>query len=185
MDTTGGAGRWRLSKREQLIVAITAFVLAGALLYQIPYLFFQKYTNTLKTNIETANREILALSVQIADMKARETEIRAGSKMGIAGWDLIDQKGVVLFLEGLSAEAKRKGVNLLSVRPSQEIEKEKYKEISMNLDLKGRYRDLAQYFKQLENLAQIVNIRKIRVEACPDSSVACATQLEAVTYMAK
>jgi Tfp pilus assembly protein PilO len=55
----------------------------------------------------------------------------------------------------------------------------------MNLDLKGRYRELASYFKHLENLSRIVNIRKIRVEACPDTSSACATQLEAVTYMAK
>ncbi len=184
-DAAADAGRWKLSKREHVIVTITAFVLAGALLYQVPYLLLEKYANTLKTNIETANKEILALSVQIADMKAREAEIKAGAKMGIAGWDLVDQKGVVLFLEGISAEAKREGINLLSVHPAQEIDKEKYKEVSMNLDLKGRYRDLAQYFKQLENLSQIVNIRKIRVEACPDSSSACATQLEAVTYMAK
>jgi Tfp pilus assembly protein PilO len=55
----------------------------------------------------------------------------------------------------------------------------------MNLDLKGRYREMAEYFKHLENLSRIVNIRKFRVEACPDSASACATHLEAVTYMTK
>lgn len=185
MDMPSGAGRRKLSKREQFFVLITVLALAGALLYQFPYLALVKYANDLKATISTTDKEILALAVQIADMKAREADIKAGIKSGIAGWDLVDQKGVVLFLEGISTEARREGVSLLAVHPSQEVDKEKYKEVSMNLDLKGRYRDLAAYFKHLENLSQIVNIRKVRVEACPDSSSACATQLEAVTYMAK
>jgi Tfp pilus assembly protein PilO len=76
-------------------------------------------------------------------------------------------------------------VSLISVHPTQEIDKDKYKELSMNLDLKGRYRELAEYFRHLENLSRVVNIRRIRVEACPDASSVCATQLEAVTYMEK
>lgn len=185
MNMPSGAGRRKITKRERVIILVTMLVLAGALLYQLPYLALVKYADTLKTTISTTDKEILALAVQIADMKAREADIKAGMKSGIAGWDLVDQKGIVLFLEGVSAEAKREGVSLLAVHPSQAVDKEKYKEVSMNLDLKGRYRDLAAYFKHLEDLSQIVNIRKIRVEACPDSSSACATQLEAVTYMAK
>jgi Tfp pilus assembly protein PilO len=178
-------GRRKLTKREQAIISITALALAGALLYQFPYLLLVKSTNNLRTSIETMDKNIVSLSVQIADIKAREADIKAGAKSGLAGWDLTDQKGAVLILEGISAEAKREGVSLLAVHPSQEVDKDKYKEVTMNLDLKGRYRDLAAYFKHLENLSQIVNIRKVRVEACPDSSSACATKLEAVTYMAK
>lgn len=175
----------KFTKRERIVLLVTLFVLAGALLYQFPYLFLIQYVNAQKIKVEAMDKEILAAAVQIADMKAREAELKEGMKNGIAGWDLVDQKGVVLVLEGISTEARRDGVNLLAVHPSQEVDKEKYKEVSMNLDLKGRYRDLAEYFKHLENLSQIVNIRKIRVEACPDASSACATQLEAVTYMAK
>jgi Tfp pilus assembly protein PilO len=178
-------GRRKLSKREQVIVFVTTLVVVGALLYQFPYLLLVKATNTLKTTVETTDKDVVALSVQIADLKAREADIRAGAKSGIAGWNLTDPKGVVMVLEGISAEAKRENVSLVAVHPSQELDKDKYKEVSMNLDLKGRYRDLAEYFKHLENLTQIVNIRKVRVEACPDSSSACATQLEAVTYLEK
>ena len=185
MDTTAGSGRRKLTKRERLIMFITALMLSGALLYHYPYTFLAKYADATKININNTDKEILVLAVQLADMKAREADIKAGVQKGLAGWDLVDQKGVVLFLEGISSEARREGVSLIAVHPSQEVDKEKYKEISMNLDLKGKYRDLAAYFKHLENLSQIVNIRKIRVEACPDSSSACATQLEAVTYMAK
>lgn len=187
-DRVNGAahsGRRKLSQREKFIVFVTALVVGSAVLYQVPYLYLVKTTNGLKEKVTSLDKDILGLQVQSVDMKARAADIKAGAKVGIAGWDLVDQKGVVLVLEGISNEAKRDNVNLVAVHPSQEVDKEKYKEVSMNLDLKGRYRDLAAYFKHLENLSQIVNIRKVRVEACPDSSSACATQLEAVTYITK
>ena len=175
----------KLSNRERLIVFLTVLALANALVYQFPYLLLKRSVNALSVKATSAEQDVRSLSVQIADLKAHGEEIKAGLKNGIAGWDLVDRRGVVLFLDDVSSEARRQGVNLIAVHPTQEIDKEKYREISLNLDLKGRYRELAEYFKHLENLSRIVNIRRIRVEACPDSSSACATQLEAVTYMAK
>jgi Tfp pilus assembly protein PilO len=175
----------KLSLRERIILVLALVTVMSWLLYQFPYLYLVKQTNAVRTTIEATERDILGVAVQIADLKAREADIKAGRRSGIAGWDLVDQKGVLMVLEDVSSEARRQGVSLVAVHPSQEVDKEKYKEVTMNLDLKGRYRELAAYFQHLESLSQIVNIRKIRVEACPDSSSACATQLEAVTYMAK
>jgi Tfp pilus assembly protein PilO len=174
-----------LTKREGIIVFLTVLAIVGALVYRFPYLSLKKSVNALAANVVATERNIRALSVQIADIKAHEEELKAGLKTGVAGWELVDQRGALLFLDDVSSEARRQGVSLIAVHPSQEIDKEKYKEVSMNLDLKGRYRELAEYFRHLENLSRIVSIRKIRVEACPDSSSACATQLEAVTYMSK
>jgi Tfp pilus assembly protein PilO len=174
-----------LTNRERGILLVTLLVLAGALLYQFPYRSFTKSVADLSAQIASGEQDIRSLSLQYADLKAHEAEIKAGLKGGVAGWDLVDQRGVILFLDDVSSEARRQGVSLIAVHPTQELDKESYKEVSMNLDLKGRYRELAAYFKHLENLSRIVNIRKIRVEACPDSSSACATQLEAVTYLAK
>jgi Tfp pilus assembly protein PilO len=174
-----------LTKRERAIVYLTALTLAGALLYQVPYSFLTRSVDALRAKTAAAEQDVLSLSLQIADIKAHEAELRAGVRSGIAGWDLVDQRGAVMFLDEVTSEAQRQGVSLLAVHPAQEIDKDKYKEVSMNLDLKGRYRELAEYFKYLENLSRIVNIRKFRVEACPDSATSCATQLEAVTYMTK
>lgn len=175
----------KLTKRERVIAFLTMLTLIGALTYQFPYTALEKDTAKTRAAIVEAEKEILNLSVQIVDLKAYEAELKAAAASGVAGWDLVDQKGVILFLEDVSTEAKRQGVNIVSVHPSQEVDKEKYKEVSLSLDLKGRYRELAEYFKHIENQSRLVNIRKIRVEACPDASSVCATQLEAVTYMAK
>ena len=173
-----------LTKRERAILFLTVVALAGALVYRYPYSHLEQTTLALRANIAATEQDVQSLSLQYADIKAHEAEIRAALK-AVERWDLVDQKGLILFFDDVSSEAKRQGVSLVAVHPAQEVDKEKYKEVSMNLDLKGRYRELASYFKHLENLSRIVNIRKIRVEACPDSSSACSTQLEAVTYLAK
>lgn len=179
-------GYWkRLSNRERLILIFTLLTVLSALLYRLPYAMLVKSVNSQKVSAVTAEREILDLTAQIADLHNRAAEIKAGGPIAVRGRELIDQKGVVLFLEDVSGEARRMGVSLVSVHPSQEVDKENYKEISMSLDLKGRYREIAAYFKRLEGLSKIVSLRKIRVESCPDSSSVCAVQVEAVAYMAK
>ncbi len=177
--------RRELTKRERVIMFFVILTFAGGLVYEVPYALLDKATAALKPKIDAAAKSILELSVQAADLKAQEADIRTGEKLGVKGWNLVDQKGVILVLEDITSEAKRQGVSLVSMHPSQEVEKDVYKEVTVSLDLKGRYRELAEYFKHIETQSRLVNIRKIRVEACPDSSSACATQLEAVTYMAK
>jgi len=179
-------GFWqRLNKRERLFLTLTLLAVFSWPLYQFPYTLLEKTARTLQAAIPVAEKEVLDLTAQIAELKSRAAEIKAGTRTVGTGWELADQKSAVLFLEDVSGEARRVGVNLVSVHPSQEVDKQGYKEVSMNLDLKGRYRELAEYFKRLENLARVVNIRKIRLDSCPDSASVCAAQVEAVTFFTK
>jgi len=175
----------RLAKRERIITFITVGCIFSFLCYQFPYSLQERSIRSLKTGITETESDILSLTQQIAELKVRASELKVSTKKAPVGWDLVDQKGAILFLEDVWGEAKRVGVNMTSVHPSQELDKEQYKELSMNLDVKARYRELAIYFKRLENLSRLVSVRKIRVESCPDSSSVCAAQFEAVTYMSK
>jgi Tfp pilus assembly protein PilO len=171
----------KLTARERVIVIITLFCVLSALLFQFPYTRLVKLVDAREAKITATEKDITDLTIQIADLTRRAA---AGPAIS-AGWELGDQKSVVLFLEDVSGEARRNGVNLVSVYPAQQVDKEKYNEVSVNLDLKGRYRELAGYFKSLEKLSKLVSVRKIRMESCPDSSSVCAAQVEAVTYVAK
>ncbi|HTG02015.1 MAG TPA: type 4a pilus biogenesis protein PilO [Nitrospirota bacterium] len=171
----------KLSRRERVLMMATAAALVSALIYLAPFRALEHATAQERLRLAAAERTVPELSLQLADLKARAEEIKAGAK----GWSLVDRKGVILVLEDVSNEARKQGVNILSVHPTQEVEKESHREVALNIDLKGRYRELAAYFKHLENQSRLVSIRKIRVEACPDSSSSCATQLEAVTYLEK
>ncbi len=176
------AALWRkLNKRERIVVAITLLCVLSGFLYQFPYSMLVRSQRSVQTRISATEKDILDQTAQIIELNRRASIDMSAS----AGWDLADQKSAVLFLEDVSGTARRMGVSLVAVHPAQEINKEKYKEISMNLDLKGRYRELGEYFKRLENLPKVVNVRKIRIESCPDSSSVCAAQIEAVTYLAK
>ncbi len=179
-------GHWqRLSKREQVIASVTLVVVLSALFFRFPYTMQLNSIQSLRAEITAAEKGILDLTAQTTELKDKAERIKNRTIPAIRGRKLSDQKGVVLFLEDVSSEARRLGVGLVAVHPSKEIDKEKYKEVSMSLDLKARYRDLAEYFKKLEQLSRVVNIRKIRIESCPDTASVCAAQIEAVTYMAK
>ena len=174
----------RLSKRERVIAMVMGIAVLSTLFYVYPYEMQEKSILSLRARIATAEKELLDLAAQSAELKSRADDIKSG-RATVRGWDLGDEKGVVLFLEDASSEARRMGVDLVSVNPAKEIDKNEYKEVSLNLDLKGRYRDLAAYFKRLESLSRVVNIKKIRLESCPDSTSVCAASIEAVTYLTK
>lgn len=176
------AGYWqKLTKRERVIVQIALFCGLSVFFTMVPYSLLVKSIGSARTSISTAEKDIIDQAVENAEL-ARRASIDISAS---AGWDLADQRSAVLFLEDVSGAARRIGVSLVEVHPTREVSKEKYREISMNLDLKGRYRELGEYFKRLEEMPQVVNIRKIRIESCPDSSSVCAAQIEAVTYMSK
>jgi Tfp pilus assembly protein PilO len=171
----------KLTKRERIIVAVTLLCVLSGVLYEFPYSMLVRSLNSVQIGISGMEKDILDQTAQIIELRRRASIDMSAS----AGWDLADQKSAVLFLEDVTGSARRMGVSLVAVHPAQEINKEKYREISMNLDLKGRYRELGEYFKRLESLPKVVNVRKIRIESCPDASSVCAAQIEAVTYMAK
>jgi Tfp pilus assembly protein PilO len=173
---------WRkLTKRERIIATVTLFCTLSWLFYQVPYALLERSVSSVQTSIRNSENELLDQTAQLVELKRRASIDMSAS----AGWDLADQKSAILFLEDVSGAARRMGVNLVEIHPTRETTKEKYKELSMNIDLKGRYRELGEYFKRLEGLPTVVNVRKIRIESCPDASSVCAAQIEAVTYMAK
>jgi Tfp pilus assembly protein PilO len=173
---------WRkLTKRERIVATVTLICTLSWLFYQVPYALLERSIYSVQTSIHNSENELLDQTAQIVELKRRASIDMSAS----AGWDLADQKSAILFLEDVSGAARRMGVNLVEIHPARETTKEKYKELSMNIDLKGRYRELGEYFKRLEGLPTVVNVRKIRIESCPDASSVCAAQIEAVTYMAK
>jgi Tfp pilus assembly protein PilO len=176
------ADYWRkLTKRERGIAVVTAFFALSWIIYQYPYALSERALNSVQATIRNNEQDILDQTALLVELKRRASTDMSAS----AGWDLADQKSAILFLEDVSGAARRMGVGLVEVHPTREITKERYKEISMNLDLKGRYRELGEYFQRLEHLPRVVNIRKIRIESCPDASSVCSAQIEAVTYSAK
>jgi hypothetical protein len=183
---TGVPGFWqKRTGRERAIMALSGLAALSWLLFQFPYAMVDRAIAAQQAAVKGARGEIVSITKQIADLNALAAEIKARGSAPGRGWGLVKPKGVFLFFEDVSSEAKRVGVNIVSVYPSQEIDKERYKEVSMSLDLKARYREMAEYFKGLEDLPVVVNVRKIRVESCPDSASVCAAQIEAVAYVEK
>ena len=108
------AEAWKkLTTRERVIVFVTLLCVLSALLFQFPYTRLVKTVDAREAKIAAAEKDIIDLTTQIADLTRR-----AAAGPGVsAGWELADQKSVVLFLEDVSGEAHRLGVNLVAVHP--------------------------------------------------------------------
>ncbi|MDH4163657.1 MAG: type 4a pilus biogenesis protein PilO [Nitrospirota bacterium] len=179
------ARHWqRLTKRERRLVPVVAAIVLSALLYRYPYAAGEQANNLLKAQAADTEKAALDLASKIVELQGKASEIKA-ALAAVPGRELISDTSAVVLLDEVTGEARRTGVNILSVHPSRELDREHYREVSMNMDLKGRYRQLGEYFKRLERLVRIVNIRNVRMEACPDSASVCSVRVEAVAYMAK
>lgn len=177
--------QWRrMARRERILVLIMAAFVLSALLYRFPYTAGERATRGLKAKMEGTEKAVADLSSKLVEIQGRAAEIKAGLA-AVAGKELVSDKSMVVVLDEISLEARRTGVNIQSVHPSRELDREQYREVSMHMDLKGRYRQMGEYFKRLESLARIVNIRNVRMEACPDTASVCDVRVEAVAYMAK
>jgi hypothetical protein len=65
-------GHWkRLSNRERLILIFTLLTVLSGVLYKIPYAMQVQSMNSLKVRAVGAEREILDLTAQIADLHSR------------------------------------------------------------------------------------------------------------------
>ena len=185
----GGAGIldfWKKRTARERFIALPVFLAALSwLLVSFPYAVVEQHTAALQAGVERSRAEVLGAEKRLAETRALAAELKSRGTGTVPARQLVNPKGLFLFFDDVSGEARRVGVSIVSVYPSQEIDKEKYKEVSMNLDLKARYRELAEYFKSLESLPVVVDIRKIRVEACPDSASVCAAQIQAVTFVEK
>jgi type II secretory pathway component PulM len=75
----------RLSMRERLILTFMLLTMLSGVLYKIPYAMQVQSMNSLKVSAVGAEREILDLTAQIADLHSRAAEIKAGGPIAVRG----------------------------------------------------------------------------------------------------
>src|SRR3990172_7096766 len=97
------SGYWqRLGTRERFIATVMLLAVLSALIYQVPYAMMVRSVNSLTTGLVEAKNEHLAPTAQTPALNGRAAEIKAGGPIALRGRELVDQKGVVLFLEDVA-----------------------------------------------------------------------------------
>jgi len=81
-------------------------------------------------------------------------------------------------LQDISTVGKKVGVQIKSIERQPEALHEFYAEVPFNLELEGRYHDIARFFDRVSKLPRIVNIGSLRVSVASETSSSTVLRVE-------
>lgn len=176
----------RLPVKARILLLVAFFAGVSVLFYQFIYLKFDKEETRLRGDIKKTKTEIEALNSQIPVITKRIEEMKpiAIDRIRLDAisfkWDRYTQ-----FLEEVTKEADESRIALINITPITALDKGDYIEVLLNIELRGKYRDLGGYLKRVELLPRLVKVRNIKIESIPDLYPELGVKIETITYLKK
>lgn len=178
--------------RERVLFALTtAAVLFALIVYLlVPMVRSAKDLTAQKVSLEA---EIDEGMTRIPLLRNRSEELRQASQAkGVSAEtsgksDALFPRGSRLsaLLEEMTRLALLRQIEIVSVRPEAVEDKGTYLQLTLQIDIQSRFRELADYLLMVENLPRAVVVRDLKVETRTDLSPAVLGHLKTVTYLGK
>jgi Tfp pilus assembly protein PilO len=183
---------YKLSTRERILFALTTAAVFFAL---IVYLLMPMVRNAkgLTAQTDTLKAEIDQGMTRIPPLRKQAEALRQGSQATGVSADVSGKAGDLFpggsrlsaLLEEMTRLARLRQVEFVSVRPDAIEDKGTYLQLTLQIDVQSRFRELADYLLMLENLPRAVIVKDLKVETRTDVSPAVLGHLKTVTYLGK
>ena len=95
---------------------------------------------------------------------------------------LPDKREIPSLLTSISKAGSDAGLAFHLFQPTNEVNKEFFKEIPFSIKVQGRYHQITDFFFQVKNLNRIVNINNVEVKSKKEGDL-LEMSCKAVTYM--
>ena len=148
-----------------------AGILCGAVVVIIGlywFLLYRGYSEKLGVQqgiLTKKQQELNEQLVILADLpKFRKETEEMKNKRQKALEQLPNEKDIDKLLEDISSLAVESGLEILLFKPQQEVRKNFYAEIPVELKLSGGYHDLALFYDKIASLPRIVNVSELLIE---------------------
>ena len=173
----------RLSQLQRFLICIVTYAILVA-----PFVWFS-YVPTFKqiTNLEK-ELEVLEQKLTVARNKARQLKPLAAAfeeakaNFDIAKRKLPQEKEIPDLLANVTASGQASGLQFIRFQPANEVRKDFYAEIPVEIRVLGTYKNTAMFFYRVAGLSRIVNLKSISIS--PDKEGGeVSTSCTAVTYM--
>lgn len=161
----GGFAKLAKLPRSQRIAlfAVLAVVVVG--LYG--YLFFlpaqQELDGLAAKQLELQRRlnEVRSVAANLPAFEARLEELE--EELRAALLQLPNSKELPGLLTDISSRGKNAGLEFKAFRPREEVPRDFYAEVPIEIELTGTYHDIARFFDDLAKLPRIVNVSDLRI----------------------
>jgi type IV pilus assembly protein PilO len=180
---------------EKLPVVPLLFVYAGYLGYEY-YTFTQDAASPLQLKqvertkasdeVRSAQTKILQLESFAKNLDQKRSEVRGlATKLDEMKAVLTEDLDIPEFIKLVVTEAKRVGLTVVSIRPTEQKQYEFYGEQAFELAFKGVYVQLLVYLERLSSIERIIRVDDFDVKATGSSTsayVELAGKIQIKTY---
>jgi type IV pilus assembly protein PilO len=129
----------------------------------------------IEKQLDTAKRNAAALKKFQEKMEEAEAQFKTAMRA------LPEKEEIPSLLTSISKSGQDAGLEFLLFKPKDEIRKEFYAEIPVEIEVSGGYHDLAAFLDTVARLSRIVNVRNISMGRTKDGTD-LNTKCTAVTY---
>lgn len=142
--------------------------------------------------LESVRGEQLQLQRRLNEVRAVaanvgkfEEEIAAlERKLKVALRQLPDSKELPVLLTDVNTLGKNAGLEIKAFRPGNEVKRDFYAEVPIEIEFVGRFHDVATFFDQVSKLPRIVNVSQLAIKIDEESALETVLKVsgEAVTF---
>jgi type IV pilus assembly protein PilO len=99
-------------------------------------------------------------------------------KLEVALRQLPDSKELPVLLTDITSLGKTAGLEFKAFRPKEEIRRDFYAEVPIDIEFTGDFHDIASFFDEVSRLPRIVNVGSLDVEIASESSLGTVLQVK-------
>jgi type IV pilus assembly protein PilO len=143
-------------------------LLAGAVVGLYVYAFYLPASATLdrlgaqQLELQRKLNEVRSVAANLPAFQARLTELEGELKTAIR--QLPNSKELPGLLTDISSRGKNAGLEFKAFRPKDEVPRDFYAEVPIDIEFTGGFHDIARFFDDVSKLPRIVNVADLRIE---------------------
>jgi type IV pilus assembly protein PilO len=155
----------RLPRLQKVGMLCGAVALIVGLYWFLIYRDYSAKLDAKQAILTKKQQELNEQLVILADLpKFRQETADMKGKRQKALEQLPNEKDIDRLLEDISSLAIESGLEILLFKPQQEVKRNFYAEIPVELKLSGGYHDLALFYDKIASLPRIVNVSDLLIE---------------------
>ena len=139
----------------------------------------------LQTQERQLQQQVSEVQAIVSNLPAFEEELASMERsLRHALLRLPDSKELPVLLTDMSTIGKRAGLEMKAFRPGDEVPRDFYAEVPIEIEFSGSYHDIARFFDRIAKLDRIVNIGELNMSISTQSSERTVLQVqgEATTF---
>jgi type IV pilus assembly protein PilO len=175
----------KLPKSYRLAILPALAVLVVAAYVYLLYLPQAEQLEGVRTQQLQLHRRLNEVRAVAANIGKFEEEIAAlERKLKIALRQLPDSKELPVLLTDINTLGKTSGLDFKAFRPADEVRRDFYAEVPIEVEFFGKFHDVAMFFDEISRLPRIVNVNELSIGIADENSVETVLKVkgEATTF---